>query len=128
MGITQIDPEGIAPPVARFTHGVLAGGVERILHTSGMLPILPDGSVPQNLTAQAEAVWSNVLAVLVDAGMAITNVVSITTYVVPGQDLATIMSVRDQALEGHLAASTLVVVPELAQPAWLVEVTVVAVA
>jgi enamine deaminase RidA (YjgF/YER057c/UK114 family) len=52
--------------------------------------------------------------------------VSVTTYVVPGQDLASVMAARDQALSGHLAASTLVVVAELAQPSWKIEVAVVA--
>jgi enamine deaminase RidA (YjgF/YER057c/UK114 family) len=56
-----------------------------------------------------------------------TDVVSITTYVVPGQDLGVVMAERDRALEGRLVASTLVVVPELAQPGWKVEVAVIAI-
>jgi enamine deaminase RidA (YjgF/YER057c/UK114 family) len=59
--------------------------------------------------------------------MGSANVVSVTTYVVPGQDLGVVMAERDRALDGRLAASTLVVVPELAQPAWKVEVAVVAI-
>ncbi len=54
------------------------------------------------------------------------NVVSVTTYVVPGQDLGVVMAERDRALKGRLAASTLVVVSELAQPEWKVEVAVIA--
>lgn len=128
MANVRIDPDGIATPVARFAHGVLAVDAERILHTSGMVPVAPDGTVPASLADQAEVVWANVLAVLDGAGMATTDVVSMTTYVVPDQDLATVMAARDRALGGHLAASTLVVVPELAQPSWLVEVAVVAIA
>ena len=37
------------------------------------------------------------------------------------------MAERDRALDGHLTASTLVVVPELAQSAWKVEVAVIAI-
>ncbi len=128
MANVRIDPDGISPPVARFAHGVLAVDAERILHTSGMVPVAPDGTVPGDLAGQAEVVWANVLSVLEEAGMVAADVVSMTTYVVPGQDLAVVMAARDRALGGHLAASTLVVVPELAQPAWLVEVSVVAVA
>ena len=54
------------------------------------------------------------------------TIVSVTTYVVPGQNLAAVMAARDRFLDGHLAASTLVIVPELAQPAWRVEIAVVA--
>ena len=36
------------------------------------------------------------------------------------------MAARDVAMGGHLAASTLVTVPALARPEWLMEVAVVA--
>jgi len=127
MTSTPIRPDGIAPPVATFAHAVLSEASGQILHTAGVVPILPDGTVPESLTDQASTVWANVLAILFEASMGPANVVSITTYVVPGQDLGVVMAERDRALEGRLAASTLVVVPELAQPAWKVEVAVIAV-
>jgi enamine deaminase RidA (YjgF/YER057c/UK114 family) len=83
--------------------------------------------VPEGLAEQASTVWANILAILFEASMGPANVVSITTYVVPGQDLDVVMAERDRALDGSLAASTLVVVPELAQSAWKVEVAVIAV-
>jgi enamine deaminase RidA (YjgF/YER057c/UK114 family) len=92
-----------------------------------VVPILPDGTVPEDLGEQASTVWANVLAILSEAVMGPTDVVSITTYVVPGQDLGVVMAERDRALEGRLVASTLVVVPELAQPGWKVEVAVIAI-
>ena len=54
------------------------------------------------------------------------DIVSVTTYVTPGHDLGPVIAVRDEALGGRLAASTLVVVPELARPEWLMEIAVVA--
>jgi enamine deaminase RidA (YjgF/YER057c/UK114 family) len=54
------------------------------------------------------------------------DIVSVTTYVVAGRDLATVMAARDRALDGHRAASTLVYVPALARPEWQMEVAVVA--
>ena len=51
---------------------------------------------------------------------------SVTTYVTVGQDLGAVMAERDRFLGDHLAASTLVVVPELAQASWKVEIAVVA--
>lgn len=99
-----------------------------MLHTSGVVPTRPDGTVPDDLAAQAETVWETILALLADAGMGPTNVVSVTTYVVVGEDLGVVMSARDRALQGHRAASTLVTVPALAQPAWRMEIAVVATA
>jgi|TARA_Y100001949_G_scaffold59188_1_gene49991 enamine deaminase RidA (YjgF/YER057c/UK114 family) len=127
MTSTPIRPDGIAPPVATFAHAVLSEASGQILHTAGVVPILPDGTVPESLTDQASTVWANVLAILFEASMGPANVVSVTTYVVPGQDLGVVMAERDRALEGRLAASTLVVVSELAQPAWKVEVAVIAI-
>ena len=83
--------------------------------------------MPEGIAAQAEVVWSNLAAILGEAGLGMADVVSVITYVVPGQDLAPVMVARDQALGGHLAASTLVVVAELAQLSWKIEVAVVAV-
>ena len=127
MTSTPIRPNGIAPPVANFAHAVLSEASGQILHTSAVVPVLPDGTVPQGLAEQASTVWANILAILFEASMGPANVVSITTYVVPGQDLDVVMAERDRALDGSLAASTLVVVPELAQSAWKVEVAVIAV-
>ena len=127
MTSTPIRPDGIAPPVATFAHAVLSEASGQILHTAGVVPILPDGTVPESLTDQASTVWANVLAILFEASMGPANVVSVTTYVVTGQDLGVVMAERDRALEGRLAASTLVVVSELAQPTWKVEVAVIAI-
>ncbi len=121
-----IDPSGLAPPAADYAHAVMATGPGRLLHTSGVVPIRPDGSVPHGVGAQAEAVWANLIAILAGAGMEASDVVSVTTYAVAGEDLAPVMAARDDALGGHLAASTLVTVPALARPEWRVEVALVA--
>lgn len=122
----MIMPSDIAAPAANYAHARLTTDVSRWLHTSGVVPIAPDGSVPNSLVAQAEVIWGNIAAMLRDAGMSSADVVSVTTYVLPGQDLAPVMAVRDRALGGHLAASTLLIVPELARPQWLMEIAVIA--
>lgn len=119
-------PSSIAPPAADYAHAVLSDGAGRLLHTSGVVPVAPDGSVPAGVAAQAEVVWANLTAILAAADMALTDIVSVTTYVVAGEELAPVMTARDRALAGHLAASTLVTVPALARPEWRLEVAVVA--
>ena len=69
---------------------------------------------------------SDVAAMLTEAGLAPADVVSVTTYAVVGQELGPVMAARDRFLGGRRAASTLVTVPALARPEWLVEVAVVA--
>ena len=56
------------------------------------------------------------------------DVVSVTTYAVVGEPLEVVMAARDEFMGGRRAASTLVTVPALAQPAWKVEIAIVAAA
>ncbi len=121
-----VAPSSIAPPAANYHHGVVATGSSRLLHTSGVVPIASDGTVPGELAEQATVVWSNIAAIVNAAGMAMSDIVSVTTYVVVGRDLSVVMAARDVALDGHRAASTLVYVPALARPEWQMEVAVVA--
>mgnify|MGYP003333505662 FL=1 len=122
----EIAPSGIAPTAANYAHAILSEAPARLLHTSGVVPIAADGTVPDDLGDQATTVWTNLRAILDDAGMSVTDVVSVTTYVVVGQPLAPVMAARDRALGGHRAASTLVTVPALARPEWKMEIAIVA--
>lgn len=122
----ELRPPGLAPPAAGYAHAVLSEGPTRWVHTSGVVPTAPDGSVPGALAAQADQVWATIAALLAEGGLGLADIVSVTTYVVEGGDLATVMQARDRALGGHRAASTLVVVPALARPEWRMEVAVVA--
>jgi enamine deaminase RidA (YjgF/YER057c/UK114 family) len=123
-----IAPADIAPPAASYAHAVLSTGVGRMLHTSGVVPTRPDGTVPEGIAEQAAVVWANIAAMLREADMSPAAVVSVVTYAVAGQDLASLMAARDNFLGAHRAASTLVTVPALARPEWKVEIAVVAVA
>ncbi len=122
----QVNPTSIAPPAAAYAHAVLSEGTLTLLHTAGVVPIAPDGTVPEGLDAQAKVVWLNIEAILAEAGFEITDIVSMTTYVVAGANVSLVMAARDAAMKDHRSASTLVYVPALARPQWLVEVTVVA--
>ena len=122
----QIAPAGIAPPGANYAHAVLSEAPARLLHTAGVVPVRPDGTVPDGVGEQAEVVWANIEAIFGEARMEPTDVVSVTTYVVASEPLAPVMAARDRFLGSHLAASTLVTVPALARPEWRVEIAVVA--
>jgi|TARA_B100000902_G_scaffold21294_1_gene25628 enamine deaminase RidA (YjgF/YER057c/UK114 family) len=123
----QLNPRVISPPAANYSHGVLSTNPEKILHTSGVVPVGIDGSTPVTIRDQADLVWSNIIEILREAHLELTDIVSITTYVVSGNDLGEVMHSRDQQLGGHKPASTLVVVPELAKEEWKMEIAVVAI-
>jgi len=124
----EIAPATIAPPAANYAHAVLTEGARAWLHTSGVVPIAPDRSVPESIQDQADVVWANIAAILLEANMSPGDVVSVTTYVVAEHlaSLPWIMQARDRALGGRRVASTLVTVPALANAAWKMEIAVVA--
>lgn len=124
--MAEICPADIASPAANYAHAVVTENRSRWLHTSGVVPVAPDGSTPDGLAEQATLVWSNIAAMLRDAGMTGSDIVSVTTYVVAGEHLAPVMAARDAALDGHRAASTLVTVAALARPEWRMEIAIVA--
>lgn len=122
--------EHIAPPAANYAHAVVSEAPGRILHTAGIVGVTPDGTVPAGIADQADVIWSSIFSLLVEADMTPADIVSITTYVVAAKldDLGLVMATRDRYLDGHVAASTLVTVPALVRPEWLMEIAVVAVA
>ena len=130
MGISRVEPESLAPPAARYAHAVRVEGPATMVFTSGVVPTMPDGTVPSSMEGQARCVWANLIEILRASSMSVTDVVSVTTYVVAGEalrdDLATVMAVRDEVMGEHRAASTLVTVPALARPEWRMEISLVA--
>ena len=122
----EINPPGIAPTAANYAHAVLAENPSKILHTSGIVATRTDGSIPDDIGGQAREIWSNIGAMLAEAGMKATDIVSIVTYVIPDQELSAVMAERDQFMGDHIAASTLIIVPTLAQPTWKMEIALVA--
>jgi 2-iminobutanoate/2-iminopropanoate deaminase len=117
-------------PAAKYAHAVKVDGPQSLVFTSGVVPTMPDGTVPPSLEGQTRVVWANLLEILRAAQMGVSNIVSITTYVVARDtltpDLASVMAVRDEVMADHRAASTLVTVPALARAEWLIEISLVA--
>ena len=130
MGISEVRPEHMAPPAAKYAHAVKVDKADSFLLTSGVVPTMSDGTVPPSVEGQARVVWANLLELLKDSGMGVANIASITTYVVAGDQLRerldAVMGVRDEVMGDHRAASTLVTVPALVRPEWLVEISLIA--
>jgi len=124
----QVAPASIAAPAANYAHAIVTEHASRWLHTSGVVPTQVDGTVPATIEAQAEVVWTTLLAILHEAEFEAADVVSVTTYVVVDQlaALPAVMAARDHALGLHRAASTLVTVPALARPEWKMEIALIA--
>lgn len=123
-----ITPSTIAAPAARYHLGMVVPAGSRMLYTAGIVGQRPDGTISDDIGEQAGEVWRSIGAILDEAGFAVSDIVSYSTYAVTGNTLTAVMAARDEFLGEHIAASLLIPVPALAQPAWKVEIAVVAAA
>ncbi len=122
------NPGTIAAPASAYAQGLCVEGATRWLVLSGQVGTLPDGGIAGNSRGQMQTCWDRIFALLNDAGMAKKNIVKITVFLTRGEDVGLYRDIRDKNLEGHIAASTLLIVSGLANPEWLVEIEAIAAA
>ena len=121
-----INPPDVHSPGGRYSHVAAMPAGARWLHISGQVGQDHTGGTFEGFAAQAEQAWRNVLACLKAGGMGVKDLVKVTVFLVEASDIPTSREVRARHLGDHLPASTLVVVKQLASPAWLIEVEAVA--
>ena len=124
--LTVHTPLSISPPSSAYAHGVSAPVASRWIHISGQVGLNDDGTLAGDAEAQMEACWRRIFVILEDAGMTKTNIVKVTVFITDADLVSTYRAVRDSQLDGHLTASSLLVVSALAHPEWLVEIEAVA--
>ena len=124
----MLSPSGIAPPFARYSHGVEVPPGRRLVVVSGQLGLCPDGSVPPDAQAQARLCFANIDAILAEAGADRGVVIRINAFVADRAHMPGYMAARDAWLSDvdHLPASTLVIVSGFTREEFLVEVEVLA--
>ena len=124
----ELTPYDIAPPFARYAHGVAVPAGQRLLFTSGQLGLGADGAVPEDVGAQAEICFANIDAILRSGGASRADVVRINAFVTDRAHMAGYMAARDAWLAEvtRLPASTLVIVSGFTREEFKVEIEVVA--
>jgi enamine deaminase RidA (YjgF/YER057c/UK114 family) len=121
------NPSQVAPPAGVYSHSVEVPPNARWLVTAGQVGVRPDGTVPEGFEAQHDQIWQNTLAILADAGMGPENIVRINVYSTDPTGLQFVKPHREKYLRaGHIPASTWVVVSQLANPKWVVEMETIA--
>lgn len=118
----RIAPATVAPPAGVYSHGITTQGPGTCLHVAGQIGVALDGTLQQGFGAQADQAWQNLVAVLNAAGMDVSHLVKVTTYLTRAADLPRLNAVRSVYLGAARPASTLVVVAALAHPDWCFEV------
>ena len=122
-----INPPGIRPPFARYSHAVAVPSAGELLFASGQLGVAPDDAIPEGIEAQCVLCFENIGAILREAGMGFADVVRFNGFVTDRSFFPVYGAVRGRYLEGDAFASTLVVVSGFTRPEFLVEVEITAV-
>ena len=125
MQTTLHDPSTIYPTGGGYAHALQLDAPRRLLFVSGTMGLDPDGAPAATLAEQLALVWDNIRAILASASMTTDNVVRVTSYLRDAADAEANAQARLDALGGRAVPTTAIVVGHL-DPAWLVEVEIVA--
>jgi len=124
---TRHDPSVVPAPQGGYTHGLEVSHPSRWLLVSGQIPESVDGTVPETAEEQCRVIWAHISAVLASASMSVADIVKVTTYLSSRDVAAANSQVRTAVLDGNRPALT-VVIAEIFDPAWLLEIEVLAAA
>ena len=125
--ITLLNPSDVHVPVGAYSHTAVVPADTEMIFVSGQIGMKLDGSIPIEFGEQAEVVFQNLRACLVAHGLGMESVIKLTTFIVSGQDVRLMREVRQRNFGSHRPTSTAVFVPQLVDPAFLLEVEAIAI-
>jgi enamine deaminase RidA (YjgF/YER057c/UK114 family) len=111
-------------PVIGFSRAVRVGNV---VHVSGTGPVLPEGGCPDGPFAQTQRAFEIAVQALRDLGGDVEHVVRTRMFMTRAEDWEEIGRAHGTFFGEVRPAATMVVIKELLDPAWLIEVEVEAV-
>lgn len=112
-------------PGGAYSLGYEVTRPERTLYISGQIPTTPDGAVPDTFEAQCRQVWANIDAVLASAGMDRRDLVKVTTFLSDRKYREENSRIRRELLGDHRPALT-IIIADIYDPAWLLEIEAIA--
>lgn len=102
-------------------------GAQRLLFISGQIPVDANGEVPETFEEQARLAWKNIERQLAAAEMTLGNIVKHTTFLSGREYRSANSRVRREVL-GELTPALTVVIADIFDEAWLLEIEAIAAA
>jgi 2-iminobutanoate/2-iminopropanoate deaminase len=122
----KIHDVGVAKQIGTYSDAIEVAPDMRWLYTAGTPGLAADGTVPADITGQAEIAWQHIMAMLKKADMGVHDLVKITQYLLNANDIPAYAKVRSRYLGDARPASMLMIVPGLVWPNMLLEIEAVA--
>ena len=124
--VTPYNPATMFPPYAAYAHAVEVPAGARTLYISGLNGYEQDGTtLPSDFEGQARNVWRHLGSALAAAAMSYADLVQLRFYLASADDDPTNVALIKEHLGDHVACRT-VVVQQLLEPEWRVEIEAVA--
>jgi len=121
-----IEVPAIAPPSGSYSHAVVGSG--RLVHVAGQVGVDAEGRVVgADPESQARQAFHNLEAVLAASGAGFDSVLKLTAFLTDRSQVAALAAARAELVSAPFPASTVVVVAQLLDPEWLLEIEAVAV-
>ena len=123
--MTPVNAPDAPQPGGGYAQAMLVDPGVSLLFVSGQIPVDAAGAVPAGFAAQCRLVWRNVEAQLAAAGMGLASLVKVTTFLSDRAYREENSAIRREILGDHAPALT-VIVCDIYDPAWLLEIEAVA--
>jgi 2-iminobutanoate/2-iminopropanoate deaminase len=126
--IEKFGAAGVFEP-ATYSQGIKVTQAQTILFLSGQVAYEPDGSVAcrGDFKGQARGAFQAIKSLVESQGGTTASIVKITTYVTDMRYRPDLALLREEFLGKKGPASTLVEIPALAHPDWMIEIEAIAV-
>jgi len=123
MKKTPINPTGTG-----WAQTNLVSEASAFAFISGQGPVSAAGDVPEDTAEQIRLAWANVESQLKDAGMTLSNLTKVTTYLTDRAYIPEMIAVRKEVLGLDIAPTMTLALCGLYDARWKVEIEAVAVA
>ncbi|GMV48171.1 MAG: enamine deaminase RidA [Pseudomonadota bacterium] len=120
------NPVELGQPLGSYAQVLEVPAGADLVFLSGQTPIRADGSIPTDFDEQAEVVWRRIEAALAAVGLECRHICRVVTYLLDSADAPRHARIRARYLGDARPASTGVVVQQLFNPAYRLEVEVTA--
>ena len=119
---------GVFDP-ATYSQGIKVSNAQTILFLSGQVAYTPEGGVAHrgDFKAQARGAYEAIKALVESQGGTMASIIKITTYVTNMHYRVDLAPIREEFFGKKGPASTLVEIPSLAHPDWMIEIEAIAV-
>ena len=126
--IEKFCANGVFDP-ATYSQGIKVTQAQTILFLSGQVAYTADGAAAcrGDFKGQARGAYDAIKALVESQGGTMANVIKLTTYVTDMRYRVDLAPIREEYFGKKGPASTLVEIPALAHPDWMIEIEAIAV-